>query len=44
MKLFLKFYEPALYFAVEKKDIEIIKLLLSHPNINVNDIILHNSF
>ena len=30
------FYETALYLAVENENIEIVKLLLSNDNINVN--------
>ena len=33
---FLYFYKTALYKAVEKENIEIIKLLLTSENLNVN--------
>ena len=36
MKFILKYYETALYLAVEKGNIEIIKLLLENEKIDTN--------
>lgn len=36
MKLFLKFYNTPLYCAVQNNYIDIVKLLLDFPNIDVN--------
>ena len=36
MKLFHQFYKTALHIAVEKENIEIIKLLLTNDQIDVN--------
>ena len=38
--LFLKF-EKLLYHAIDKNKIEIIKILLDHPRININEITVH---
>ena len=38
--LFLKF-EKLLYHAINKNKIEIIKILLDHPRININEITVH---
>ena len=32
--------KTALHIAVEKRNVEIVKLLLSHPNIDVNDTLI----
>ena len=36
MKFFLYIYKTALQLAVEKNSIEILKILLNHPDIDVN--------
>ena len=38
--LFLKF-EKLLYHAIDKNKIEIIKILLDHPRININEVTVH---
>ena len=35
-KIPIHFYKTALHMAVEKENIEIIELLLSNPNIDIN--------
>ena len=36
MELQTKIYKPALYFAIETRNMDIIKLLLSHKDIDIN--------
>lgn len=36
MKLFILFHKTALHVAVEKKNVEIIELLLNNPKIKIN--------
>ena len=36
IKFLLYYYKTALYIAVEKRNVEIVKLLLKHPKININ--------
>ena len=36
MKLTIHFQKTALYIAVEKENVEIVKLLIAQPNIDIN--------
>ena len=42
MFIYFKFHETPLYKAIEKDNLEIVKLLLAHEKLNVNLKTIHN--